>query len=207
MYFLETNIFWPNPHPTRTHHTKFPVPSPGHSTTVPWRVIFYLFNFYFLKFSHSSSCSNQLTYTLLSGHYLLSSHPLSHPLFAYFHENFFFLNNEINFTWLGAVNAPRDHGEPPWLLLGRNVITIQSTIGHPRKERICILFGSEVSKWQRDIFPLISKCPTWTATSLSPPTYLPSNYLAIQCRIIRRNKKKILVKPHITTQIPVFNNW
>lgn len=162
MYFLETNIFWPNPHPTRTHHTKFPVPSSGHSTTVPWRAIFYLFNFYFLKFSCSSYFSSQLVYILFfSGHCPLSLHSLSTCIVCLLSwKLFFFFNHEINFTWLEAINAPRNHREPPWLPPGPNVITIQSTIGHPRKEKICTLFQVRGHQMvERQLSSFTSKCP------------------------------------------------
>lgn len=140
----------------------------GHSATVPCRVTFYLFNFSSLKFSHSSSCSNQLACILLSGHCLFFSQPWSQCIGCLFPWKLFFFNNAITFTWLRAVNAPRDHWEPPWLPPGPNVITIQSTIGHPKKEKRCMVFRWEVTKWQRHIFPLDSKCELWLL-SPSPP--------------------------------------
>lgn len=140
MYFLETNIFWPNPHPTRTHHMKFPVPSSGHSTTVPWRVILYLFNFYFF---FNSPILTPLAIAWFVFFFPwpchLSLHASNQDIVCLFPLKIFFVSNEINCTWLGAVNASRDHWEPPWLLPGPDVIIFQSPIGHPGKGKMCTL--------------------------------------------------------------------
>lgn len=133
MYFLETNIFWPNPHPTRTHHMKFPVPSSGHSTTVPWRVILYLFNFYFF---FNSPILTPLAIAWFVFFFPwpchLSLHASNQDIVCLFPLKIFFVSNEIKLylTWSckclqGSLGAsltpswPRCHHfsvahRPPW---------------------------------------------------------------------------------------------
>ena len=204
MYLLETNIFWPNPHPIRTHHMKFPAPSPGHSPTVAWRMIFYLFNsFFFFQLSHSSSFSNHLVCILFSwlGPFLL--HPLGQYCVCSLSWKLF-VNNEIRFTWFGAVNAPGEHRESPWPLPGPDVVAIQLTTGCPGNGKMCtVVQAAGKQAWEAAC--LNAPGVDWLLSPL-PRAPTPRKGLASRCRIIRSNKKRIPIKSHAMTQIPVFYN-
>lgn len=131
MYFLETNIFWPNPHPTKTYHTKFPVLP---QASVPlyhegWYFIYLIFPF------KNPPILGPLVTSCLG--FLGSDTVLLNPLnlcsicFCLW-TLFSPPNNEISPTWHGAINSPRYHRESLWLLPG---ITIQPAIGHPRRRK------------------------------------------------------------------------
>lgn len=174
MYFLETDKFGPNPHPTRTHHTKFPVPSPGHSTTVPWRVIFYLFNFFLKNFPIRVTIKSVGLYSLVLAVLCFLAFFKSVHCLLIFMKNFF--NNKIIFTWFRTINPSWDYWKPSWHLSHPDVTNIPSSpIGDPKSGK---MFRCEETKQQRGTFPLQMSCVNYSFSLLSP--FLnPKKYLVM----------------------------